>query len=125
MPSLPRSEELDTRIEEGVVSPLVDVLDKGNEYILTADLPGVEKGNISIDVKDDVVNIIAKKEFEEEEEKEGYIRRERSFTGFRRSIRLSEGVNIDKADATFKNGVLELILPKLKLGKEEKRIEIK
>ncbi len=104
-----------------------DIRDLGDKFVLEAELPGFEKGDINIDLKDGMLTISAEhKESNDKKDKEGnYIRRERSYGSFSRSFDVT---NIDESaiDASFKNGVLELTLPK-KEDKEEpvKKIEIK
>lgn len=92
--------------------PYVDVVDRGNDVIVTADLPGVDKNDIKVDVRGDVLEISAERKTEKEEKEKGYLRHERSYNRFYRSIRLPAPVEKDKAKANFNNGVLEITLPK-------------
>jgi HSP20 family protein len=105
---------------EGEISPFVDIVDTDKELVVTADIPGVEKEDISIDVKDDMLNIKASRKEEKEEKKKNYWRRERSYNRFYRAIRLPVSVDEKRAKASFKNGVLEVRLPKI--GVEKKRV---
>ncbi len=92
--------------------PSVDVLERGNDVIVTADMPGVDKSDIRINVKDnDILEISAQKRTEKEEKEQGFIRHERAFNQYYRSIKLPAPVDRSKARATYNNGVLEITLP--------------
>ena len=110
--------------ELATVEPFVDVIDKGDKVVVAADIPGVEKGDLSVNIRGDRLEISAERKKEAEEKKEGYIRRERTYTSYYRAIPLPAEVDADKADATFENGVLEITMPKVK-AIEKKKIEIK
>ena len=94
-------------------TPNVDVIDHDNEVVVRAELPGVEKDDLDVSVTEDSVTIKATTRQEKEEEKEGeYHRREISQGSFARTVALPSAVQSDAAKASFKNGVLELTLPK-------------
>lgn len=97
--------------------PSVDVLDKGNEYVVRADLPGYNPENIEIKVTETSVSI--RGEIKEEKEiKEGdYLVRERNFGSFARTIPLSTPIKPEECRSRFKNGILEIILPKADAAK--------
>lgn len=104
-----------------------DIKDKGDHYELEADLPGVEKDDIKIDLADNVLTISAERhsEYEENDKKHNYVRCERSYGSYQRSFDTT-GIDTDHIEAEFKNGVLKLELPKIKETKPEtKRLEIK
>ena len=101
--------------------PNVDVEDRGNDFKVTADLPGFSKEDVNIDVAEDAVIIQAKKT--QAEEKKNYVRRERSTQTYHRRIQLPEKVVWDNAKASLNNGTLEVILPK-KEPKETKKLSI-
>ena len=105
-------------------APSIDVKDKEGKLIVAADIPGVDKGDITINIKGDMLEIIAEKKEEKEEKEEGYIRRERTYRKFYRSIPLPAEVDKDKVEASLKDGVLQIEMPKLK-GEEVKKIEVK
>lgn len=101
----------------------VDIIDKEKEYTLFADIPGVDKENIDLQISDDGVLTIEVNHTEEnKDKKENYIRRERMMTNTKRYIAF-EGVQIDEVDASVSNGVLTVKLPKVVI--REKNIEIK
>ncbi len=104
-PSLPASPET-------TQMPYVDVIDRKTDIVVTADLPGVDKKDIRINVSGDVLEISAERKAEREETEKGYLRHERSYNRFYRSIRLPAPVEKNKAKALFNNGVLEIILPR-------------
>lgn len=104
-----------------------DVIDQGDKYLLQAELPGFDKSDINIDLKDNLLTISAShKEEKDEEDKNKYIRRERYYSSYSRSFRV-DGVEAGDIDASYNNGILEVSFPKKDLtAKEEvKRIEVK
>ena len=110
--------------ELATVEPFVDVIDKGDKVVVAVDIPGVEKEALSVNISGDRLEVSAERKKEAEEEKDGYVRRERTYTNYYRAIPLPAEVDADKADATFENGVLEITMPKVK-AIEKKKIEIK
>ena len=91
-----------------------DILDKGDHYLVQAEMPGFNKEDIHIDVNGDCLTVTAEHK-EEKEEKDGkkgtFIRRERRYGSLSRSFDIS-GIEADKISASYQNGVLELTLPK-------------
>ncbi|MCD6456088.1 MAG: Hsp20/alpha crystallin family protein [Methanophagales archaeon] len=110
--------------ELATVEPFVDVIDKEDKVVVAADVPGVEKEDLSVNISGDRLEISAERKKEAEEKKEGYVRRERTYTSYYRLVPLPAEVDADKADATFENGVLEITMPKVK-AIEKKKIKIK
>jgi HSP20 family protein len=106
--------------------PAVDIAEKEKEYEITAELPGMEEKNIEVKFADGILTIKGEKKEEKEEKKKDYYLSERHFGSFQRSFQVPEGVDADKIDASFKNGVLTVILPKSpEAQKREKKIAIK
>ncbi len=103
----------------GTVSPLVDIKEKENNIIVTTDLPGVDKENVSIDISDNKMWISANTHRESEEETEGYLMRERTYSKFARAFNLPSAVKEEEAKAKLEDGVLIITLPKAEI--EEKR----
>lgn len=103
-------------------TPSVDIQQHGNEIIVTADMPGVDKKDIQINVRDDrILEISAQKKMEKsEEEKAGFLRRERRYTGYYRSIMLPTLVDKSRAKASYNNGVLTMTLPIAQKAEEKK-----
>ncbi len=104
--------EGDEDLMRGAWAPAVDIHDTGEGFVVTADLPGVKKEDIVIDLKDGTLTIKGEKKFEEKVPKENYIRIERSYGRFVRSFSLPNNVDAEKIKATFNNGILDLQIPK-------------
>ncbi|HEC57215.1 MAG TPA: Hsp20/alpha crystallin family protein [Candidatus Syntrophoarchaeum butanivorans] len=105
-------------------TPSIDLLEEDGKLVLKADMPGVNKEDITVNLKEDSIEISAERKEEKEEEKEGYIRRERSYAKYYRLIPLPAAVDRDAIEAKFENGVLEVRMPKIE-AEEVKRIEVK
>jgi HSP20 family protein len=99
--------------ETALWSPQVDVFRRGDELVIRADLPGLLKDDISVDVEDNVLTIRGERHQEQEsdEGRGGYYWAERSYGAFQRTIPIPEGTNADDASAEFHDGVLELTVP--------------
>jgi HSP20 family protein len=95
----------------GTVPP-VDVVEKDHSYQITAELPGLDEKDIEVRHSNGMLTIKGEKKGETEQKKEGFYVSERSYGSFERSFRLPEIVNADKIEATFKKGILTLVLPK-------------
>lgn len=109
----------------GDVSPSVDMYEEGDDLIIKAEIPGMKKSEISIDFADDVVTISGEKKSEERTERKDYYCVERSFGSFSRKLRLPVEIQIDKAHALFKEGVLEIRMPKSEAAKKKvKKINV-
>ncbi len=89
-----------------------DIIDKGDRYLVQAELPGFNKEEIHIDIKDNYLTVHAEHREEKEEKKENYIRKERRYGSYERSFDISD-VNADQIEAKYNDGVLELQMPKL------------
>jgi HSP20 family protein len=111
---------LDTQYRPKTFSPLTDVAEEENKVTVTMDLPGVEKENVELSMKDNILVISAEKGKQDETEKEGYLRKGRVFMRYYREIELPQGVTEEEANAQLKNGVLTVILPKIKQLKLKK-----
>jgi HSP20 family protein len=97
--------------------PKVDVIDRENEVLVKAEIPGVEKKDLDISVGEDTVTIKGSSRHEEKEEKGDYYRCEISRGAFSRTVALPATVDGGKAKGSFKDGVLELTLPKVEKAK--------
>jgi HSP20 family protein len=107
-------------------SPAVDFTEKENAYEVTAELPGLDEKNIEVKVAGGGLTIKGEKEEDKEEKKKGYYLHERHYGSFERYFRVPEGVDADKIEATFKNGVLKVTLPKMPgVKRTEKKIEVR
>jgi HSP20 family protein len=92
-------------------TPEVEVFHRDNELVVRADLPGLSREDIKVDVTDDRITIQGERKSEHEDKREGLYRTERSYGSFARVIPLPEGTITDQAKATFKDGVLEITMP--------------
>ena len=92
--------------------PAMDLVETVDHFVLKADLPGLNEGDVSIEVQDNVLTVSGERKAEHEDKREGYYRVERSFGSFRRTLTLPEGVDPEAVGATFDNGVLEVRIPK-------------
>ncbi len=106
--------ELPTRI------PYVDVIDSGTEYVVKAELPGLKKETLRIDVGTNELSVAAESDVEREEKGKTYLHRERAFSTFRRNIGFAESIDTEKVSARMAEGILEIKLPKLEPGREKK-----
>lgn len=115
-------EEFDDRFSN---YPLrVDIKEKDTEYLVEAEIPGVNKEDIYLKIDNDILTIAVERKEEINEEKENYIRQERKYGSFKRSFYV-EDVDQDKIKAKFKNGVLSIKLPKKEsISPKENRIPI-
>lgn len=106
--------------------PPVDLVEHNGGYELQAELPGMTKDQIEVRLADGVMTIKGEKSAERIEDDEGYHLRERSFGAFQRSFRLPAGIEADKVEARFENGLLKISLPKSASAIEnERKVEIK
>jgi len=108
-----------------IPTPSVDLYEEKDDIVVKAELPGMEKDNIEVNLSDNRLTIKGEKKKEEEVKKEGYYRSERSYGSFVRSLELPSEVQTDKIKAAFKNGVLEIRLPKTEEAKKrETKVKI-
>ena len=105
-------------------TPFMDVQDAEDKILVTLDVPGVEKEDITVNVRGDLLEITAEKKKEKEEKVEGYVRRERAYSKFYRRTPLPSEVDPNKVDAALKDGVLRIEMSKSALP-EVKKITVK
>jgi HSP20 family protein len=106
-------------------SPHVDMFERDGKLVISADLPGLNKDDVKVDITEDAVIIDGERKYEHEEREEGVYRSERGYGQFHRQIALPPGVKTDSASANFKNGVLEITMDAPQLAKNRRRIQIK
>ncbi|MCB1529489.1 MAG: Hsp20/alpha crystallin family protein [Rhodospirillales bacterium] len=106
--------------------PAVDIIEDGEIFKVKAELAGMNPDDVEISVTDGFLTLKGEKKEEKEEKDENYLRRETSYGSFQRTISLPETANCDKAEASFKNGVLSIEVPK-KAGaiQKPKKLKIK
>lgn len=105
-------------------APAVDIKEEDKQFVIHADVPGVDPRNIEIHMENDVLTIKGEKLTESKKEEEGYSRIERSSGSFYRRFTLPDTIDAANIQAKTKNGVLEIIIPKTKKA-ESKRIQVK
>ena len=109
---------------EEVRVPAVDIREEKDKYIMEVELPGLTEKDVEVKVEGNVLTISSKKEETKEESKKGYIRKERKTFSFTRSFTLPEKTDVDKITAQFKNGILNIVIPKAPES-QPKYIEVK
>ena len=111
--------------EVGTKAPAVDLVEKETAYEITAEMPGMEPGDIDVTLSNGVLILKGEKKEEKEEKGKNYYMSERRYGSFRRSFQLPDGIDEEKIGAEFKNGVLTVTLPKApEAVKPEKKISI-
>jgi HSP20 family protein len=116
--------DLSEGAQHGGWSPSVDLVRKDDQLVLRADLPGIKPDEVKIEVEGDVLTVSGEHREEREEKKEHYMRRERRYGSFSRSMALPKGVHADDIEASCEDGVLEVTIPAPK-GEEKQKVEIK
>lgn len=99
-------------LEKGTWAPAVDIYETNDSFVVSADLPGLNKDEIQIDLKDNTLTLKGEKKFEEKVSKDNYIRVERAYGSFVRSFTLPQNIDPEKIKAKYKEGVLEVTIPK-------------
>jgi HSP20 family protein len=108
----------------GAWSPSCDIYETDNEIVVKAEIPGVKKEDVKLSMQDNVLTFSGERKFEEKTKKDNYLRVERGYGGFSRSFTLPPSVDASKISAEFKDGLLEVKLPKLEQAKP-KEVQIK
>lgn len=108
-----------------MMSPDIDVRETQQEFIVEAELPGLDEKDVSVTLSDGVLTIKGEKKSEREEKKDDYHLMERSFGSFQRSFEIADAVDPDQVKATFDKGILKVLMPKRpEAEKAEKKIPI-
>jgi len=95
----------------------VDIYEEGNNLLVKADVPGFKADDVKVDFTDNVLTLSGESKAEKDEKKAGYFRKERRYGSFSRSVALPSGLNTDKVEATFEDGVLTVTIPKTEAAK--------
>jgi HSP20 family protein len=122
-PLLQRDEDT-SHVVGGDWAPAVDIKEEDHRYLIRADIPGVKPEEIEITMENGVLSIRGERRFEETEEKENFKRIERSHGVFYRRFSLPDNTDPEAIEATGKDGVLEITIPKTTTEKQAKRIEV-
>jgi HSP20 family protein len=107
----PQSRSRSAQSAAAVWAPDIDMIQRGNELVIRADLPGVNLDDIAVEISEDAVTLSGERMEEHREEQNGVYRVERSYGSFYRVIPLPEGALVDQAKANFRDGVLEITIP--------------
>jgi HSP20 family protein len=110
-------------VRTAAFEPRIDIKENKKEYVISAELPGLNKEDFKLTLENGVLTLQGEKKYEHEEKDENYYRSERSYGAFRRSFNLTDEVDKDRIKADFKNGVLTIKIPKVKSA-QPKPIEI-
>ena len=110
--------------ERSMWSPQTEVFQRGNQLVIHADLPGMSKDDINVDIEDDQIIIRGERREEREQNEQGFYHTERSYGSFSRSIPLPQGIDAEQANASFNNGVLEITMPMPAQKSRGRRVEI-
>ena len=98
-------------MEQAAWAPQVETFRRGDNYVVRADLPGLKKDDVKVEIEDGVLAITGERREEHEEDRDDYYRSERSYGQFYRAVPLPDGVDENKCEASFKDGVLEVTIP--------------
>ena len=103
--------------QTGSWNPSVDIIESNDSYTLTADLPGLTKGDVQVSIDDGVITLSGERKTERSGNKDLGHRYERAFGKFSRSFQLESGIDNNQIKAEFKNGLLKVVLPKVEASK--------
>ena len=106
-------------------APEIELYQRNNELVVRADLPGMKKEDVSVEIGEEQITISGERRQEQESERGGVYRSERRYGTFQRTIPLPSGAMADQAKATFTNGVLEVTMPSPPEQTRARRLEIK
>ncbi|MBW2606820.1 MAG: Hsp20/alpha crystallin family protein [Deltaproteobacteria bacterium] len=110
--SFSRTADLEDDISMSAWKPSVDIYETDEAIILKAELPGIKKEDVSVEVKDNILTLKGERAEEKEIKEKNYYRKERAFGTFNRAFNLQHRIQPDKIKARFKDGVLEIEIPK-------------
>lgn len=113
--------EKGTNLAQGLWSPQVEMFERGKNIVVRADLPGLTKDDVNVEVADNGITIEGERKNEDNKKGDGYYRSERMYGKFYRRLPLPDGVNAEDAQATFHNGVLEVTMPAAKREQRKSR----
>ena len=113
-----------TRDLDGLFAPAIDVVEEKDRYIIKAELPGLSRDDVNVTLENNYLTIRGEKKHETEEKSANYYHKERAYGSFSRTIELPTTVDAQKINAHFKDGVLQVTLPKSEAAKP-KQIEVK
>jgi HSP20 family protein len=98
-------------LEQRIWAPQIETFRRGDKLVVRADLPGLSREDVQVEIDDGVLSLSGQRSEEREENRDDFYRTERSYGRFYRSIALPDGVEAEDVEATFKDGVLEVTMP--------------
>lgn len=107
-----RSRDYEDEVSKCDWRPIVDIYDTEKAIIINAELPGLSREDIALDVKENILTLKGERKFNDEVKDENYYRRERCFGAFERAFTLPSAINSEKIKANFKDGILKIEIPK-------------
>ncbi len=113
----------DLKGRNGIFAPDVDIRESEKEFVVQAELPGLDKKDFSLKLENNILTLSGEKKYENEDKREGGYRLERRYGAFKRSFRLTDSVDASKIKADYRNGVLTINVPKAAKAKA-KEVEI-
>jgi HSP20 family protein len=113
------SERTTTGAIEKYKKPFIDLVETDKEVIATVEMPGLDKGDIKINITEDKLEISAETKQEEEKEEKGYIYKERRSGSYYRRISLPSSIDSDNSKASYNNGILQITMPKTEIKKKK------
>jgi len=119
----PRTRDLDEDLDACAWRPAVDIFETDAGLVINAELPGVKKENVSVELKDNILTIKGERWADRKIDEQMYYRKERCFGTFQRSFTLRETVQPDRIKARFKDGILEIEIPTVK-QEEPRKISV-
>ena len=117
--------EFMSNFNTGLTLPSVNIKDKADSFEVDMAVPGFVKDDFEVNVDNHILSISAEHKMEKDEELENYTRREFGYSNFRRSFTLPDTVNAEKIKATYKDGILNIVIPKLEEAKKKPMRSIK
>lgn len=121
-----RTRGRDEALGKGMWTPAVDIFETEDAVVVKAEIPGVERDQIAVQIKDGILTLHGERKFEKEVKEENYHRIERAYGTFHRSFSLPSSVEQDKISAKFNEGVLEVTLPKKERAKPKQiKVDVK
>lgn len=106
-------------------APQVEVFERGNNLVIRAELPGLSREDVDVEIDDDTLIIRGERHNDVDDEQEGYYRSERSYGSFYRAIPLPDNIDASQCNASFRDGVLQVSLPKPPQQSRARKIDVK
>lgn len=116
----PRTTQPREHVSSQIWSPAVDVYEDQDAIVIKADLPGMKQEEIEVEMNGDTITLQGERKFEDEARRDKYVRVERQYGAFQRSFTIGVPIEADKIKATYRNGILELTIPKAEATKPKK-----